>query len=54
MLTDEDGLPLHTVPSEYPLLISWDGILVDDTGPEGTQPHHDDIVYRVREVLDLL
>lgn len=27
---------------------------LDDPGPEGTQPHRDDIVYRVREVLDLL
>jgi hypothetical protein len=54
MLTGQDGLPLHTVPSEYPLRISWDGILVDDTGLEGIQPHRDDIVYRVREVLDLL
>jgi len=34
--------------SEYPLRISWDGILVDD--PE----HPDDIVRRVREVLEVL
>ena len=54
MLTSEEGLPLHTVPSEYLLRISWDGILVDDSGPEGTQPHQDDIVRRVREVFDLL
>ena len=27
---------------------------LDDPGPEGTQPHRDDIVHRVREVLDLL
>ena len=39
---------------EYPLRISWDGILVDDPGVEGGQPHRDDIVRRVREVLDLL
>jgi hypothetical protein len=38
-----------TIPdSEYPLAVDWDGILVDD--PE----HDDDIVRRVREVLDLL
>lgn len=54
MLTDEDGLPLHTVPSSYPIRIFGDGILVDDSGPEGTQLHRDEIVYRVREVLDLL
>ena len=34
--------------SEYPLAVDWDGILVDD--PE----HDDDILRRVREVLDLL
>lgn len=33
---------------EYPLHIDWDGILVDD------QDHQDDIVRRVREVLELL
>jgi hypothetical protein len=40
--------------SEYPLRISWDGILVDDPGLYGAQPHREDIVRRVREVLDLL
>jgi hypothetical protein len=39
---------------EYPLRISWDGILVDDTGLEGTQPHQDNILRQVREVLDLV
>jgi len=33
---------------EYPVRISWDGILADDPG------HHDDIVRRVREVLESL
>jgi hypothetical protein len=38
-----------TIPdSEYPLTVNWDGILVDD--PE----HEDDILRRVRDVLDLL
>ena len=38
-----------TIPdSEYPLRIDWDGILVDD--PD----HPDDIVRRVRDVLELL
>lgn len=39
---------------EYPLRISWDGILVDDPGFYGGGPHRDDIVRRVREVLELL
>lgn len=34
--------------TEYPLALDWDGILVDD--PE----HDDDILCRVRDVLDLL
>ncbi|RJQ50955.1 MAG: BREX-1 system adenine-specific DNA-methyltransferase PglX [Desulfobacteraceae bacterium] len=40
--------------SDYPLRISWDGILVDDPGFNGNQLHRDDIVRRVREVFDLL
>jgi hypothetical protein len=40
--------------SEYPLRISWDGILVDDPGFNGGQPHRDDVVRRVRDVLDAL
>ena len=44
-----------TVPdSDYPVRICWDGVLVDDPGFGGGQPHQDDIVRRVREVLDLL
>jgi len=44
-----------TIPdSEYPLRISWDGVLVDDPGFNGDRPHRDDIVRRVREVFDLL
>jgi len=39
---------------EYPIRIPWDGILVDDPGFNGGAPHRDDIVRRVREVLDLL
>jgi hypothetical protein len=38
-----------TIPdNEYPLQVSWNGILVDDPG------HPADIVARVRKVLDLL
>ncbi len=40
--------------SEYPLRINWNGIMVDDPGFSGAQPHRDDIVRRVRDVLDLL
>ncbi len=44
-----------TVPDDaYPLRVSWDGTLVDDAGFNGAQPHRDDIVRRVREVIDLL
>jgi hypothetical protein len=45
----EESVVNPTSPdSEYPLAVDWDGILVDDPG------HDDDIVRRVREVLDLL
>lgn len=45
----EGSVENPTIPdSEYPLTVDWDGILVDD--PE----HEDDILRRVREVLDLL
>jgi hypothetical protein len=50
MLQGPDGLPAkpEDVPRDYPIRIDWDGILVDD--PE----HEDDIVRRVREVLEVL
>ncbi len=38
----------------YLLRVSWDGILVDDPGFNGNQPHRDDVVRRVRDVLDLI
>jgi len=45
----EGSVENPTIPdSEYPLAVDWDGILVDD--PD----HDDDILRRVREVLDLL
>jgi len=54
-LPPEGSVKNSTVPDEgYPLRVSWDGILVDDPGLGGGQPHRDDIVRRVREVLDLL
>jgi hypothetical protein len=48
MLQGAEGLPLPETPEGYPLRIGWDGILVDDLG------HADDIVRRVREVLELV
>lgn len=40
--------------SNYPFRISWNGILVDDPGFSDDQPHQEDIVNRLREILDLL
>jgi hypothetical protein len=56
MLQDAEGLPAkpENIHFDYPLQISWGGILVDDPGLFGNQPHQDDIVRRVREVFDLL
>lgn len=54
-LPPDGSVSRPTIPdSKYPLRISWDGILVDDPGLDGSQPHRDDIVRRVREVLELL
>ncbi len=44
-----------TIPDEeYPLRITWSGILLDDSDGDATQTHPEDIVRRVREVLELL
>ena len=50
MLQDSAGSPArpHDIDTEYPILIDWDGILVDDS------EHEDDIVRRVREVLAVI
>jgi hypothetical protein len=50
MLQNADGLPAAPadVPDDYPLRISWPGILVDDDG------HYEDIVARVRDALSVL
>jgi hypothetical protein len=48
MLQGEDSLPATRTPEVYPLRINWDGILVDDAG------HQEDIVRRVREVVEIL
>jgi hypothetical protein len=54
MLTGNDGLLLCKSPLDYPLRVSWDGILVDDLGPDDANPRREDIVRRVREILDLI
>lgn len=50
MLQGPDGLPAkpEDVPSDYPIRIYWDGILVDDPG------HEDDIIHRVQGVLEVI
>lgn len=50
MLQNEEGLPAgpEDVPDNYPLRISWPGILVDDPG------HAEDIEARVREALHVI
>jgi hypothetical protein len=51
MLQGDNGLPLgkEELPTDYPLRITWPGILVDDPG----HPEHD-IVSRLQEVLGQL
>ena len=54
-LPREGSVRYPTIPdADYPLRISWESVLADDPGFNGGQPHRDDIVRRVREVLDLL
>lgn len=48
MVQDEDGLPATASPSDYPVDVAWDGILVDDEG----RPR--DIVRHMRRVLGLV
>ncbi|MDF1658786.1 MAG: hypothetical protein P1U58_14320, partial [Verrucomicrobiales bacterium] len=50
MLQNADGLPAAPadVPEDYPLDITWSGILVDE------ENHPDDIVGRVREALQVI
>jgi hypothetical protein len=50
MLQGPEGLPakLGDVPSDYPVRIDWDGIMVDDV------ENQDDIVRRVQEVLEVI
>ena len=50
MLQNNEGLPAspQDVPEDYPLRISWSGILVDDEGQS------EDIVTRVREAIEVI
>jgi hypothetical protein len=50
MLQNAEGLPAEPkdLPADYPLRISWPGILVDDKN------HTEDIVARVREALKVI
>ena len=50
MLQNADGLPAAPadLPDDYPLRITWPGILVDDEG------HPEDIVARVRDALTII
>ncbi len=48
MLKGDDGLPLTHAPLSYPLPIDGDGVLVDEAD------HDDDIVHRVRNVLEVI
>ena len=40
--------------ADYPIRISWDGILVDDDGLNGGGPHRDDMTGRIQEVLKVV
>ncbi len=50
MLQNAEGLPAKQkdVPEDYPLRISWSGILVDD------ENHREDIAVRVNEVIEII
>ena len=50
MLIGPDGLPTQPkdVPTNYPLRISWPGVLADD------ENHPEDIITRVRETLEVI
>jgi hypothetical protein len=54
-LPQEGSVKRPIIPeADYPLRISWEGILVDDPGPDGNHPHEDDIGRRIREVFEIL
>jgi hypothetical protein len=43
--------PYSITDQEYPIRISWHGILVDDPGPDGVHSHQDDIIRHIYDVL---
>lgn len=45
---------LTITDEEYPLRVTWSGILVDDANTDKTQAHQEDIVRRLTEVLDII
>ncbi|HUV04854.1 MAG TPA: BREX-1 system adenine-specific DNA-methyltransferase PglX, partial [Armatimonadota bacterium] len=47
-LLGDNALAVREKPTAYPLRIDWDGIMVDDA------EHRNDIVHRVREVLEVI
>jgi len=51
MLQSDTGLPINSVdnfPTNYPIRIDWDGILVDDA------EHEDDVIRLMRNVLEVI
>ncbi len=54
-LPPEDSVTGPTIrDDEYPLRITWNGILVDDADAGDTYAHQENIIHRVREVLEFL
>lgn len=56
MLQNAEGLPAEPkdVPADYPLRISWSGILVDDENHLKNDGQSDDIVARVQNALKVI
>jgi hypothetical protein len=48
VLQDEDGFPLPSVPSDYPIHIECNGIIADNPG------HPNDVARRVRDVVEVI
>jgi SAM-dependent methyltransferase len=51
MLQGTDGMPALEPPSEYPIEIPWDGILVDDPGEGPGGENNADVIARLRRGL---
>jgi hypothetical protein len=56
MLQNAEGLPAapKDLPADYPLRISWPGILVDDENHRSKEGYCEDIVARVREAIEVI